>query len=33
MKVLYTADGTINNAMGARRGGRGALAEAPEARA
>jgi N-methylhydantoinase B len=28
MKVLYTADGTINNAMGARRGGRGALAQA-----
>ena len=28
MKVLYTADGTINIAMGARRGGRGALAQA-----
>jgi hypothetical protein len=28
MKVLYTADGTINNAMGACRGGRGALAQA-----
>jgi hypothetical protein len=28
MKVLYTADGTINSAMGARRGGRGALAQA-----
>ena len=28
MKVLYTADGTINNAMGARRGGRAALAQA-----
>lgn len=27
MKVLYTADGTINSAMGARRGGRGALAQ------
>jgi N-methylhydantoinase B len=28
MTVLYTADGTINNAMGARRGSRGALAQA-----
>jgi N-methylhydantoinase B len=28
MKVLYTADGAINNAMGARRGGRGGLAQA-----
>ena len=28
MKVLYTADGTINSAMGARRGGRGARAQA-----
>lgn len=27
-KVLYTADGTINSAMGAGRGGRGALAQA-----
>ena len=27
-KVLYTANGTINSAMGARRGGRGALAQA-----
>jgi N-methylhydantoinase B len=28
MKVLYAADGTINNAMGTRRSGRGALAQA-----
>jgi N-methylhydantoinase B len=28
MNVLYTADGTINTAMGARRGRRGVLAQA-----